>query len=153
MHQLAHTSSPLFTVFLFVCFFSPLQPFKAKSHRLPHWFRVITLVTTGQQSGKGLGLMRPVIRAQQKPASLYSARLMGSCSSGSPWDFITQKQIDEPGRAEYFFWNGPVGGGWHRQLGYSAVACLKWHVSMQWGDLVRGVAQQRIWHIFPFSGK
>lgn len=60
-------------------------------------------MATGLKRGRGLGLTRPVIRVQQKPASLHSiAPAMGRYSLWSPWDFITQRQMDEPGTAQNF---------------------------------------------------
>ncbi len=42
------------------------------------------------------------MRVPQKPASLYSmASAMGCFSLWSPWDFITQRQMDEPGTSEF----------------------------------------------------
>lgn len=131
--------------------FASLHPFTAKPQHSFHWFSVITLVASGPQSGRGVGLTRPAIRAQQKPASVYStAPATGCCSLWSLWDFITERQMDEPGTAE-FKERGRAGRGWRgRQLAYSVVACLKWRVSMQPGDTARGGTQQRKWHICLF---
>lgn len=103
--------------FVYIFFFtSPLHLFTAKSHGSSHWCRAITLVATGQQSGRGLGLTRPVIRVQQKPASPYSiAPVMGCHSSAvlplTPRDFITQRQMNEAGIARNF-WGGMRRAGW-----------------------------------------
>lgn len=78
-------------------FYSPLHPFTVKSHCSSHWYRVIRLVALGQQSGRGLGLARPVIRVQLNPLCLCSiAPVMGCYRSRSPWDFITHTKIDKP---------------------------------------------------------
>lgn len=112
VHLLAHSHSS-FSLFTFF-FSSPLHLFTAKSHGSSHWFRAITLVATGQQSGRGLGLTRPVIRVQQKPASPYSiAPAMGCHSSAAhpPGDFITQRQMNGAGIA-WNFWEGMGRAGW-----------------------------------------
>lgn len=148
-------------VYIFFFIFPPPSPlrrlFTAKSRGSSHWFRAITLVATGQRSGRGLGLTRPVIRAQQKPASPYSiAPVMGCHSSAARGDFITQRQMNEAGIAWIFFggvggeeWGGRDGARQRRQLAYSVVARLEWRVSMQRGGLVRGSAQQRRRRISP----
>lgn len=130
----------------------PTPSLHTKSHGSSHWFRAITLVATGQQSGRGLGLTSPLIRAQQKPASPYSIAPVKGCHSSAvpPQDFITQRQMNEAGIAWNFFrgeWGGRDGARQHRQLAYSVVARLEWRVSMQRGGLVRGSAQQRRRHI------
>lgn len=58
-----------------------------------------------------------MIRVHEKPACLYLiASAMGCHCLWSPWDFITQRQMDDPGTAE--FWEGGrqfrvgVGKGW-----------------------------------------
>lgn len=151
VHLLAH-SHPSFCLFTFFSFPSPLHLFTAKSHGSSHWFRAITLVATGQQSGRGLGLTRPVIRAQQKPASPYSiAPVMGCHSSAAhpPGIWLHKDKWMKQASLEIFGgeWGGRDGARQRRQLAYSVVARLEWRVSMQRGGLVRGSAQQRRWHI------
>lgn len=139
MHQFA----PTLTLLQFAySFYSPLHPFTVKSHCSSHWYRVIRLVAPGQQSGRGLGLTRPVIRVQLNPLCLCSiAPVMGCYRSRSPWDFITHTKIDKPDTL-----NGREG----LALEVQAISLLSGsmpQVSVQWGTQVRGGAQQRKWHI------
>lgn len=131
-------------------FFAPLHPLTVKSHRSSHWFKVITLVATGLQRGRGLGLTRPVIRVQQKPASVFNSSCDGVLQLVEPLGFHYTK-TNGWSRQSWILGMGRAGWRWGggRQLAYSVVACLKWCVSMQRGDMVRGGAQQRKWHICP----
>lgn len=142
LYRLAHTVTPPFS--LFTAFFPSLHRFKVKSHCSSHWFRVITLVATGLQSGRGLGLTRTAIRVLQKPASVFNSCCHGVLQLVQPFGISLHK---DKWMIQAWLDFGGVERG--RQLAYSVVACLKWRVSMQWGSPVRGGAQQREWHICP----
>ncbi len=147
--QLKCTSLPTQSHLLRVVYSFFFHPFTVKSHRSSHWFRVITLVATGLQSGRGLGLTRPVIRVQEKPVSVFNSSCDGVSQLVEPLGFHYTK-TNGWSRHSWILGMGRAGWWWGgRQLAYSVVACLKWCVSMQWGDMVRGGAQQRKWHICP----
>lgn len=131
-------------------FFAPLHPFTVKSHRSSHWFRVITLVATRAAGWKRSGINEASDKsATETCVSEFNSACDGVLQFVEPLGFHYTK-TNGWFRHSWILGMGRAGWGSRgRQLAYSVVACLKWRVSMQGGNLVRGGAQQRKWHICP----
>lgn len=88
---------------------------------------------------------------QQKPASLYLIALeMGClplCGLWTPWDFITQRQMDDPGAAEFWGWGGQVcwgEGGLVGLVGVQAISLISGRLSqVAWKHAARRPSERQ----------